>query len=78
MDPRPILRCIIGKRFGEDYVAKVGDPLTLEQAEMYAAAGWEVILDPDDLSALARWEQLHQLNPPRWWGKRPRSQTNDE
>jgi hypothetical protein len=68
MDPRPTLRCIVGKRIGDDYVAKVGDPLTLAQAECFAAAGWEVILDPDDLSALARWEQLNRSSKskPKW------------
>ena len=70
MDPRPVLHCIVGKRIGEDYVAKVGDPLTLAQAEMYAAAGWEVILDPDDLAALARWEQLNRQPRLRLWPKR--------
>lgn len=60
MDTRPVLRCIVGKRVGTDYIARVGDPLTLEEAEKYAAAGWEVILDPDDLAAIARWEQLNR------------------
>lgn len=67
MDTKPVLHCIIGKHLGSgEYVVKVGEPLTLEQAEFYAHAGWEVILDPIDLEAFARWEMLNRPRKPRW------------
>lgn len=69
MDTKPILKCIIGRHMGNgEYVVKVGEPLTLDQAEYFAHAGWEVILDPQDLEALARWEQLQRsARKPRSW-----------
>lgn len=71
MDTKPVLHCIIGKHLGDgEYVVKVGEPLTLDQAEFYAHAGWEVILDPIDLEAYARWEMLNRrMVKPRWYRK---------
>jgi hypothetical protein len=66
---RPVLHVIVGKRIGEDYVVKVGDPLTLETAVHYAEAGWDVIQDPEDQAALARYEQLTRQS---WWRDRRR------
>ena len=36
---------------------------TLEQAAHFAELGFEIICDPFDLEALARWEQLNRPQP---------------
>ena len=69
MDVRPVIHVILGKHLGEgEYIVRIGDPLTLEQAEGFVALGWEVILDPSDMEALTRWEQIQrsQRKPKTW------------
>ena len=73
MDDKPILRCLIGFRYGEGYDAEYwvrnGDrdvTVTLEDAARWANLHFEVIVDPFDQEALARWEQLNQPRRIKW------------
>jgi hypothetical protein len=66
---KPVLRCIVAYRLADDsYSVRTGEPVTLEHAAHYAKYGWEVIIDPFDQEALARWEQIQRATRqnPRW------------
>lgn len=66
METRPIVHCLLAKRLPDgEYLVKKGDPFTLEEAADFATFGWEVFVDPWDLEALTRWEQM-QRTKPRW------------
>ena len=55
-----------------DYVT-TKEHVTLEEAEMFAKLGWEVWVDPWDLEALTRWEQIERsLKKSRSWRDWPR------
>lgn len=70
-DDRPAIRCLVG--FLCPSFGLVGQPrvMTLEEAADYARFGFVVMVDPADLSDLARWEQIQrslvQAERGRWW-----------
>jgi len=75
-DGRPVVKCIVAwwsdKRFtpivrpkgdtrGPDGTRHVCNAaMTLEDAETFAGMGFEVIVDPFDMEALIRWEQIER------------------
>jgi hypothetical protein len=86
-DQRPVVMCVVAwwsDRKATPIVQPRGDTkapdgkrhirnaaFTLEQAAHFADLGFEIIPDPFDLEALARWEQLNKPQPkPRGFFRR--------
>jgi hypothetical protein len=64
---KPTLRCLVAYRLLDgSYITRTGEPVTLEHAAHFAHYGWEVLVDPFDQEALARWEQIQRSTRPRW------------
>lgn len=66
MDSRPILHCLVA--FVSPVFGLCSQPrmMALEDAEDFARFGFSVMVDPQDASDLARWEQVQRsLQMPR-------------
>lgn len=66
---RPVVHCIVAwwpTPESECVIRPKQGVLTLEEAVMYADAGFAVMTDPFDMEALTRWEQLQRVTPPTW------------